>query len=71
MSSNTGLRVSDLAELGVRRVSVCSALARAAWSAFIRAAKEIAEEGDFTGFDGSIPFAELNTFFREDRKNCQ
>jgi len=71
MSSNTGLRVSDLAELGVRRVSVGSALARAAWSAFIRAAKEIAEEGAFTGFDGSIPFAELNTFFREDRKNCQ
>jgi len=71
MSSDTGLRVSDLAELGVRRVSVGSALARAAWSAFIRAAKEIAEEGAFTGFDGSIPFAELNTFFREDRKNCQ
>ena len=68
MSSNTGLRISDLAELGVRRVSVGSALARAAWSAFIRAAKTIAEEGAFTGFDGSIPFAELNSFFREDRK---
>jgi 2-methylisocitrate lyase-like PEP mutase family enzyme len=68
MSSNTGLRISDLAELGVRRVSVGSALARAAWSAFIRAAKTIAEEGAFTGFDGSIPFAELNGFFREDRK---
>jgi len=67
MSSNTGLRVADLAELGVRRISVGSALARAAWSAFIRAATAIAEEGSFTGFDGSIPFAELNDFFRQDR----
>jgi 2-methylisocitrate lyase-like PEP mutase family enzyme len=68
MSSNTGLRVADLAEQGVRRVSVGSALARAAWSAFIRAAKAIADEGAFTGFDGSIPFADLNDFFREDCK---
>lgn len=71
MSANTGLRVSDLAELGVRRVSVGSALARAAWSGFIHAAKAIAEEGAFTGFDGSIPFDELNSFFREDRKRSQ
>jgi 2-methylisocitrate lyase-like PEP mutase family enzyme len=69
MSSNTGLRVSDLAELGVRRVSVGSSLARAAWSGFIRAAKAIAEEGAFTGFDGSVPVAELNGFFRGDRKH--
>jgi 2-methylisocitrate lyase-like PEP mutase family enzyme len=68
MSSNTGLRVADLAELGVRRVSVGSALARAAWSGFINAAKAIAEEGSFTGFDGSIPFAKLNDFFRDDRE---
>jgi 2-methylisocitrate lyase-like PEP mutase family enzyme len=68
MSSNTGLRVADLAELGVRRVSVGSALARAAWGGFIRAAKAIAEEGSFAGFDASAPFAELNGFFREDLK---
>jgi 2-methylisocitrate lyase-like PEP mutase family enzyme len=68
MSSNTGLRVDDLAELGVRRISVGSALARAAWSGFVHAAKAIAEEGRFTGFDGPIDFAELNDFFREDRK---
>jgi 2-methylisocitrate lyase-like PEP mutase family enzyme len=71
MSSNTGLRVSDLAELGVRRISVGSALARAAWSGFIRAAKAIADEGAFTGFDGSIPFDELNNFFRKDCKPRQ
>jgi 2-methylisocitrate lyase-like PEP mutase family enzyme len=64
MSANTGLRVSDLAELGVRRVSVGSSLARAAWGAFIRAAQAIAEEGNFAGLDGAAPFAELNGFFR-------
>jgi 2-methylisocitrate lyase-like PEP mutase family enzyme len=68
MSANTGLRVSDLAEMGVRRVSVGSSLARAAWGGFIRAAKGIAEEGSFAGFDNCAPFAELNGFFREDKK---
>ena len=67
MSSHTGLRMADLAEMGVRRVSVGSALARAAWTGFIRAAKELAEEGSFGGFEGLTPFAELNDFFREDR----
>jgi 2-methylisocitrate lyase-like PEP mutase family enzyme len=66
MSSNTGLRLSDLAELGVRRVSVGSSLVRAAWGGFMRAAKLMAEEGSFAGLDGSVPFAELNGFFSED-----
>ena len=60
-----GLKVSDLAELGVRRVSVGSSLARAAWTGFIRAAKLIAEDGSFAGFDGAVPYAELNEFFRD------
>lgn len=66
MSRNVGLTVADLAELGVRRVSVGSSLARAAWTGFIRAARLIAEEGSFAGFDGTTPFAELNDFFRSD-----
>jgi 2-methylisocitrate lyase-like PEP mutase family enzyme len=69
MSANTGLRVSDLAEMGVRRISVGSSLARAAWGGFIRAAKAIAEEGSFTGFDDAAPFAELNGFFRDDARS--
>jgi 2-methylisocitrate lyase-like PEP mutase family enzyme len=69
MSSNVGLKVGDLADLGVRRISVGSALARAAWTAFIRAAKGIAEEGSFGGFDGTVSFNELNTFFRKDLEN--
>jgi 2-methylisocitrate lyase-like PEP mutase family enzyme len=63
MSANTGLTVSDLAELGVRRISVGSALARTAWGAFVRAARAISEEGRFTGFDDAISFAEINGFF--------
>lgn len=58
-----GLTVKDLAELGVRRISVGSGLARAAWAAFIRAAKAIAEQGSFEGLDGATPFAELNSVF--------
>jgi 2-methylisocitrate lyase-like PEP mutase family enzyme len=68
MSSNTGLKVSDLAELGVRRISVGSSLARTAWGGFIRAAKAIVEDGSFAEFDSGAPFTELNGFFREDQK---
>lgn len=66
MSRNAGLSVADLAELGVRRISVGSALARAAWTGFIKAAQAIAQDGSFAGFDGMTPFGELNGFFRED-----
>jgi 2-methylisocitrate lyase-like PEP mutase family enzyme len=65
VSRNTGLRLADLAELGVRRVSVGSSLARAAWTGFIRAAEIISKEGSFSGFDDLVPFAEINEFFRE------
>jgi 2-methylisocitrate lyase-like PEP mutase family enzyme len=68
MSANTGLKVSDLAALGVRRISVGSSLARAAWGGFIRAAKAIAEEGSFAEFESCAPFADLNSFFREEQK---
>jgi len=64
MSSKTPLSFSDLMELGVRRISVGSALARVAWSAFIRAAKALAEEGSFAGFEGLVSFDELNEFFK-------
>ncbi len=65
MSANTGLRVADLAELGVRRVSVGSALARAAWGAVMRAAGPLASEGSFEGLEGASTFAELNALFVE------
>jgi len=60
-----GLTMSDAAALGVRRVSVGGALARASWGGFIRAAKELAEYGTFDGFAGATPHAELQEFFIE------
>ena len=66
MSVNTGLKVANLAELGVRRISVGSSLARAAWTGFLRAARAIAAEGSFAGFDDTVPYSELNCFFRDD-----
>jgi 2-methylisocitrate lyase-like PEP mutase family enzyme len=62
--SDSNLRVANLAAMGVRRISVGSSLARAAWTGFIRAAKLIADEGRFAGFEGLVSGAELNQFFR-------
>jgi 2-methylisocitrate lyase-like PEP mutase family enzyme len=67
VSRNTGLTVADVAELGVRRISVGSTLARAAWTGFMQAAQAIATDGDFTAFDGLRSFAEINGFFRAER----
>jgi 2-methylisocitrate lyase-like PEP mutase family enzyme len=58
-----GLTVARLAELGVRRISLGSALARAAWGGFLRAARRIAEDGVFDGLDGAASFAELDRIF--------
>jgi 2-methylisocitrate lyase-like PEP mutase family enzyme len=60
-----GLRLSmaELAEIGVRRVSVGSALSRAALGAFLRAAREMKEHGSFTFADDAVPFNELNAIF--------
>lgn len=59
------LTVPELADLGVRRISVGSGLARAAWGGFLAAAREIAGPGTFTGLTGAAPFAELNRRFTE------
>jgi 2-methylisocitrate lyase-like PEP mutase family enzyme len=63
VSANTGLTVADLAELGVRRISVGSAFSRTAWASFIRAAKLVLEKGSFEGLEGATSFAELNNVF--------
>jgi 2-methylisocitrate lyase-like PEP mutase family enzyme len=68
MSKPDGLTVQDLAELGVRRISVGSALARVAWTAFLRAARGLAETGRFEAFADTVALSELNSFFRDDRK---
>ena len=52
--------VAELASLGVRRISVGGALARAAWNGFLEAAREIAGKGTFTGLARAIPFSEID-----------
>jgi len=52
--------VAELAALGVRRISVGSALSRAALGAFVRAAREIQEHGTFRFAEDALPYAEAN-----------
>ncbi|AXM98247.1 isocitrate lyase/PEP mutase family protein [Pseudomonas plecoglossicida] len=58
------LGVNQLQDLGVRRISVGSSLARAALGAFQRAALEIRDQGTFGYGEQALPFAELNDLFR-------
>jgi 2-methylisocitrate lyase-like PEP mutase family enzyme len=66
VGSTSELTMRDIAALGVRRVSVGGALARAAWGGFTRAAKQLADAGRFDGFIGAASGAELNALFRGD-----
>jgi 2-methylisocitrate lyase-like PEP mutase family enzyme len=58
-----GQPVEALAKLGARRISVGGSIARAAYGEVMRVAKEIAEQGSFTGFARGLPGAELNRLF--------
>jgi len=57
------LEVSRLAELGVRRISVGSGLARVAWAAFARVARDLADTGSFAGLAEAMPFDDLEALF--------
>ena len=63
-SKNSNLTVNQLADLGVRRISVGSSLARAAWGGLIRAAEEIQSSGSFESFADLATF-DLNKLFRK------
>lgn len=58
-----GLGVSDIAELGVRRISVGGALALAAWTGFIHATQTLRSTGSFAGLANLVPYAEINGLF--------
>lgn len=66
-TSSVPLSLQQLEDLGVRRVSTGSALARAAWTGFIAAARGIAKEHTMAGLDQITPYDEINNFFRKDR----
>ena len=55
--------VPELEAAGVRRISIGGALARAAWSGFLNAAREIAERGTFTAVGEAVPFATIDGMF--------
>src|SRR5213596_820783 len=62
---NHQLSLSQLADLGVRRISVGSGLALAAWGTFLRAAKEIKAHGTFNLLANGAASADLNKLFQE------
>lgn len=66
VGSASEFTLQDIAALGVRRVSVGGALARAAWAGFMNAAKLIAEQGRFDAFANAARGQELDAFFRAD-----
>ena len=62
---NHQLSVSELGDLGVRRISVGSGLALAAWGALLRAAQDIKTNGTFNLLADNAPSANLNELFRQ------
>ena len=56
--------VAELGALGVKRISVGSALARAALGGFVNAAREIKDKGTFSFADEALPYAEANAIMR-------
>ena len=55
--------VAELAEAGVRRISVGPALAQAAWTGFLQAAGEIARQGTFKALAAAVSFDQINDSF--------
>ena len=63
-----GLTVANLADLGVRRISVGGVMARMAWAGLQRAATEIAAHGTFEAFGDAVPGGALDALFAVDAK---
>lgn len=64
MSGGLKLSVAQLSEMGVKRISVGSAMALAAYGEFFRAAREVREQGTFTFTERSMPFNQANQLFK-------
>jgi 2-methylisocitrate lyase-like PEP mutase family enzyme len=61
------LSLAELSAIGVKRVSVGSALSRAALGAFLRAAREMREHGTFTFADDAVSYSEISEMFGEEK----
>jgi 2-methylisocitrate lyase-like PEP mutase family enzyme len=64
MSGGLKLTVEQLSEMGVKRISVGSALALAAYGEFYRAAEEIQKSGTFGFTSRSMPYQQANQLFK-------
>lgn len=64
MSGGLKLNVAQLSEMGVKRISVGSSMALAAYGEFYRAAQEIHDHGTFTYTERSMPFQQANQLFK-------
>ena len=64
MSGGLKLTVEQLSEMGVKRISVGSALALTALGEFYRAAQEIKTSGTFSFTSRSMPYAQANQLFK-------
>ena len=62
--SGPSFSLAVLARLGVKRVSLGSSLARAAYGAFLQAAREVKEKGTFDFARTAVPYAEINAMFK-------
>jgi 2-methylisocitrate lyase-like PEP mutase family enzyme len=67
--SGAPFSLDQLEELGVKRVSLGSSLARAACGAFLKAAREVHDTGTFTFAQQAAPYAALNDMFRRWRSD--
>jgi 2-methylisocitrate lyase-like PEP mutase family enzyme len=65
MATSKHRSVAELAELGVRRISLASGLARAAWGGFLRAGRELSERGTFGWLREAEPSGDMDRFFRD------
>jgi 2-methylisocitrate lyase-like PEP mutase family enzyme len=59
-----GLSLAELSDLGVKRISVGSALCRAALGAFLRAAREMQEHGTFAFADEAVSYRDISAMFK-------
>jgi 2-methylisocitrate lyase-like PEP mutase family enzyme len=62
-SADPTITVAQLAEAGVKRISVGGALSRLALAAFLKGAREMKEQGSFTYMRDTLPSAELRQAF--------
>jgi 2-methylisocitrate lyase-like PEP mutase family enzyme len=63
-AADPGITLAQLAEAGVKRVSVGGALSRLALAAFLDGAREMKDKGSFTWVRKTVPSKDLKAIFK-------